>query len=276
MRSCTFAAVMNSRWIRSRSLLACIFVCGCTSGRSGFGNADAGVVGTGATVGMAPNTGIPVRDASASHAAIPASTAPTVTDSGLRAGAKTIAGMEFFQRIVGQWTGTNSNTPLGFDFPMTIDFAPSGDSFMYGNLTVDPTTTIAFGFNIETYDGQDVLTYRNAGFGRDSRLKLIEHDAATGYYRFCAVEEWFMDASVPIADDETDRCNNIDARYTFSAPDRMLLVVTTLSGKPHVHWDATRIATHTLPDPFPASIVSQGNGSAPWPASALIGFPSDF
>jgi hypothetical protein len=193
--------------------------------------------------------------------------APT---AGMPPGADKIAGIEFFQRIVGTWTGVNSNTKIGFDFPMTIDFAPSDDGLMYGNLSVDPQTTIAFGFNIETYDGQDVLTYRSAGFERDSRLKLIEHDATSGYYRFCAVKEAFKTAPVPIVE---GACNHIDARVTFTAPDHMVFVVTTLSGMPHVHWDATRTATHTLPVPFPASIVSQGDGSAPWPASALIDTP---
>jgi hypothetical protein len=65
-----------------------------------------------------------------------------------------------------------------------------------------------------------------------------------------------------------DGCNYIDARYTFSAPDKMLFDVTTQAGKPHVHWDATRIETHTLPDPFPASAASQGQGEAPWPPGA--------
>jgi len=179
-------------------------------------------------------------------------------------------GIEFFQRIVGTWTGINSNTKLGFDFPMTIDFAPSGGGLMYGNLVVDAQSTIAFGFNIETYDGKDVFTFRSAGFERDSRLKLIEHDAARGYYRFCAVREAFRGQPVPIVE---GACNHIDARFTFSAPDHMLFVVTTLSGQSHVNWNATRTVTHTLPDPFPASIASQGDGSAPWPPSALVNTP---
>jgi len=108
-----------------------------------------------------------------------------------------------------------------------------------------------------------VLAYRNGGFlggaKRDSRLQLVEYDAAKAYYRFCAVKE----SGFPV-----DGCNYIEARYTFSAPDKMLFVVTTQAGKPHVQWDATRIETHTLPDPFPASIVSQGQGEAPWPPGA--------
>jgi hypothetical protein len=67
-----------------------------------------------------------------------------------------------------------------------------------------------------------------------------------------------------------DGCNYIDATYTFSAPDSMLFEVKTRSGEPHVHWEARRIETHALPDPFPASIESQGNGAAKWPAAAGI------
>src|SRR5690606_1603937 len=102
---------------------------------------------------------------------------------------------------------------------------------------------------------------RNGGFllglRRDSRTKLVEHDPARGYYRFCAVKEH----GFPV-----DGCNYIDARYTFSGPDKMLFEVFTRGGEPHVHWEARRIGTHGLPDPFPATY--QGNGSAPWPEAS--------
>jgi hypothetical protein len=176
-----------------------------------------------------------------------------------------VAGIEFLRRIVGTWTGINSNTPIGFDFPMTVDFAPNGDSFVFGKFDIDAQNNVLWGFNIENYDGTDVLAYRNGGYLggllRDSRTKLVEHDAALGFYRFCAVKE--MGIAV-------DGCAYIDARYTFSAPDKMLFEVTTRSGKAHVHWEATRTAEHALPEDFPASVESQGDGSAPWPAEAGI------
>jgi hypothetical protein len=182
------------------------------------------------------------------------------------AGAEKIAGLELMQRLAGKWSGTNSNTPLGFDFPMTVEFAPSGDSMLFGMLTLDKDNTVVWGFNIETYDGQDVLTYRNGGhLGgvlRDSRTKLVEHDTQRGYYRFCAVKEH----GAPVA----GGCEYIDARYSFSGPDKVLFEVFTQSGKDHVHWEATRQSTVTLPNPFPASTASQGDGSAPWPAAAGI------
>jgi hypothetical protein len=171
------------------------------------------------------------------------------------------------QRIVGKWTGINSNTPIGIDFPLTVDFAPSSDSFMFGMFQLDAQNNVLWGFNVENYGGKDVLAYRNGGYllglARDSRTELVEHDTARGYYRFCAAKEH----GYPV-----DGCNYIDARYTFTAPDKMLFEVTTQSGKPHVHWEAARVETHMLPATFPASFASQGDGSAPWPAAA--NFPS--
>lgn len=187
------------------------------------------------------------------------------TTDGLPPGAERIAGASFFQRIVGSWSGINSNTPLGFDFPMAVDIAVSNDGLLFGKYEIDAENNVLWGFNIETYDGQDVLAYRNGGYlgglRRDSRAKLVEHDEARGYYRFCAVSEH----GVPV-----DGCNYIDARYTFSAPDKMLFEVFTRGTDPHVHWEATRIETHTLPNPFPATATSQGDGSAAWPAAAGI------
>jgi len=180
-------------------------------------------------------------------------------------GDERVAGVEFMRRIVGTWTGTNSNTPIGFDFPMTADFAPHGDSFVFAKFNIDAQNNVLWGFNIENYGGADVLAYRNGGYLggllRDSRTQLVEHDTELGFYRFCAVKE--MGVAV-------DGCNYIDARYTFSAPDKMLFEVSTRGGQAHVHWEATRTVEHTLPDAFPASVESQGNGSLPWPAEAGI------
>jgi hypothetical protein len=167
------------------------------------------------------------------------------------------------QRIAGKWTGINSNTPIGIDFPLTVNFEPSSDSFMFGKFELDTQNNVLWGFNIENYGRTDVLAYRNGGYllglARDSRTQLVEYDTARGYYRFCAAKEH----GYPV-----DGCNYIDARYTFTAPDKMLFEVTTQGGKPHVHWDAARVETHTLPAVFPASTASQGDGSAPWPAAA--------
>ena len=234
---------------------------GSATGAGGAGTGS-GATGTGAggssTGGAGPGTGSggtnPPPGGGAPDASMPPGTPP---------GAEKIIGIDFLQRIVGKWSGTNQSGPLNAAFPMTVDFAPTSASFMFGKLQLDPQNTVVWGFNIETYGGKDVLAYRNGGFlagaKRDTRLQLVEYDTARGYYRFCAVKE----QGFPV-----DGCNYIDARYTFSAPDKMLFDVTTKAGKPHVHWDATRSETHVLPDPFPASIVSQGQGEAPWPPGA--------
>jgi hypothetical protein len=182
---------------------------------------------------------------------------------GIPADAEKVAGVEFFQRVVGKWSGMNSNTPIGFDFPMTVDISVSGDGMLFGKYEINAENNVLWGFNIETYDGEDVLAYRNGGYllglRRDSRTKLVEHDSSRGYYRFCAV----LESGLPV-----DGCNYIDARYTFSAPDKMLFEVFTRGDDPHVHWEATRVETRALPNPFPATAASQGTGSAPWPEAA--------
>lgn len=218
---------------------------------------------------MQPTTPAEPSDVDAQVAAPTAPPAPMPVEAlppGLPPGAEAIAGVDFFQRIVGTWSGANSNTPLGFDFPMIVDIAPSDDGMLFGEFEIDATNNVLWGFNIEDYEGQPVLAYRNGGYLggllRDSRTKLVEHDPARGYYRFCAIRE----RGLPI----DDGCNYIDARYTFSAPDHMLFEVFTRGTAPHVHWDATRTATHVLPDPFPATAASQGDGSTPWPPAAGI------
>jgi hypothetical protein len=190
---------------------------------------------------------------------------PPPSPEGLPAGFEKVAGIEFFQRIIGKWSGITSNTPTGFDFPMAVDIAVSNEGLLFGKYELDADNNVLWGFNIETYNGKDVLAYRNGGylFGlrRDSRARLVEHDSKRGFYRFCAVLEHGL---------KVDGCNYIDATYTFSAPDRMVFEVKTHSGELHVHWEAKRVQPHTLPNPFPATIKSQGNGSAHWPAAAGI------
>jgi hypothetical protein len=182
---------------------------------------------------------------------------------GLPPGAEKIPGIELMHRIAGKWTGMNQSGPLGTAFPMTVEFTVNA-GYMYGKLQLDPQNTVVWGFKKENNGGKDVLAYSKGGFlggaKRDSRLQLVEYDAAKSYWRFCAVKE----SGFPV-----DGCNYIEATYTFSAPDKMIFNVTTRpERKPHVRWDATRIETRPLPDPFPANITSMGQGEAPWPPGA--------
>ncbi|HEY6881638.1 MAG TPA: hypothetical protein VI299_26610 [Polyangiales bacterium] len=202
----------------------------------------------------------PVRDAGPAKddtKTADAGTKPAPTNGG------SLVGLDFFKRIAGTWTGINSNTPIGFDFPMTVDFAANGDNLLFGMYKLDDSNNVLWGFNIETYNGKDVLAYRNGGYLlgllRDSRTQLVEYDEAKGYYRFCAT----LEHGLPV-----NGCSYIEAKYTFTGKDKMLFEVTTRSGKPHVHWEATRMKTNPLPATFPATTASQGNGSAPWPDEA--------
>lgn len=208
----------------------------------------------------------PALDASTMAPATEAPSAPMPPVEGLPAGGEAIAGLELMQRLAGKWSGTNSNTPLGFDFPMTVEFAPSDDGFLFGKLQLDASNTVVWGISVETYAGKDVLAYRNGGYLggvlRDSRTTLVEHDSTRGYYRFCAVRE----RGVAIE----DGCKYIDARYTFDGPDKMLFEVFTRGTEGHVHWAATRQSAVALPTPFPATAQSRGDGSEPWPAAAGI------
>lgn len=190
---------------------------------------------------------------------------PVDTGSSPPAGSSNLAGLDFFKRIAGKWTGFNTNTPIGLDFPMTVDFAANGDNMLFGMYKIDDSNNVLWGFNIETYNGKDVLAYRNGGYLlgllRDSRTQLVEYDEAKGFYRFCAVSEH----GLPV-----NGCTYIEAKYTFTGTDKMLFEVTTRGGKPHVHWDAVRMKTNPLPATFPATTASQGNGSAPWPDEAGV------
>jgi len=189
----------------------------------------------------------------------PTSEAPPL--AGLPTGAERIGGIELMRRLAGTWTGlNNASRPVAYVFPMTVSFRPEGDNFLYGEYVVSSTDNVIWGFSVEDYGKGPVLAYRNGGYLlgllRDSRTQLVEFDAAAGFYRFCAVKEH----GLPV-----DGCNYIDAQYTFLSENEVRFVVTTRSGTPHVDWTGTRTEQIALPDVFPATIESQGDGSAPWP-----------
>lgn len=195
--------------------------------------ADAGV----------PDAGPAIEDAGAA------------VDAGVDAG---VAGVAFFSKLSGLWSGPATMTPLG-DFPvMSVDLRGVGDGFLFGQADVDALNTLRFGFSIETYEGKDVLAYRNGGFFqgvlRDTRTKLIESDDAMGRYRFCSVDRG---------------CAYLDARFTFATADQLTFDVK-VRGNQHVWWSATRVEPRALPSPYPATLASQGDGSAPWPTMGAL------
>src|SRR5437773_880716 len=73
---------------------------------------------------------------------------------------------------------------------------------------------------------------------RDTRTQLESSDEAMGRYRFCALMA-------------SGGCTYVDATFTFSAADKMILHVL-VRGQEHLTWTADRLETRTLPAPFPA------------------------
>lgn len=169
-----------------------------------------------------------------------------------------VAGLSLLTRLAGLWVGPATMTPLG-DFPvMFMDFRGVGPGFLFAQADVDAANTLRFGLSIETYGGEDVLAYRNGGFFqgvlRDSRTKLVEADEAAGRYRFCSVAQG---------------CGYIDATFRFTGADD-LVFDTLVRGQQHVLWNARRREPRALPSPWPETLASQGDGSAPWPTMASV------
>lgn len=165
-----------------------------------------------------------------------------------------VPGLELMTRLAGLWSGPATQTPLG-NFPMmSVDFKAATPAFLYGRTDLDAQNSLRFGFAIETYDGGNVLSYRNGGFFqgvlRDSRTKLIASDADAGTYRFCDVRQG---------------CSYIDARVNFTS-DTALVFDVKVRNAQHVYWTPTRVETRAVPSLFPASFVSTGDGTNPWPS----------
>jgi hypothetical protein len=153
------------------------------------------------------------------------------------------------------WSGAARLTVLG-DFPiMSMDIRAASDRVLFGRVDLDPDNSLRFAFFVETIDGQDRLVFRNGGeftgMTRDTRTVLESADEASGRYRFCALAA-------------AGGCGYVDATFSASAPDRLLLHVL-VRGQEHLTWDARRLETRTLPSPFPALPASIGLGSAPFP-----------
>ncbi|MEW6433001.1 MAG: hypothetical protein AB1730_15975 [Myxococcota bacterium] len=169
-----------------------------------------------------------------------------------------VAGLSLMTRLAGLWVGPARMTPLG-DFPvMFMDFRAVGPGFLFAQADLDAQDNLRFGLSIETYDGVDVLAYRNGGLFqgvlRDSRTRLVEADDAAGRYRFCSV---------------TQGCGYIDATFRFTGPDD-LVFDTLVRGVQHVFWTAKRREARTVPAPVPATQASMGDGGAPWPSMATV------
>jgi hypothetical protein len=86
------------------------------------------------------------------------------------------------------------------------------------------------------------------GIERDSRTRLVEHDAAQERFRFCAIEAG---------------CDYIEATFDFEGDDRFALDVDVATMM-HIHWSPTRVQTRPLDTPFPAD-DDANPGDAPFP-----------
>jgi hypothetical protein len=164
-----------------------------------------------------------------------------------------VHGLSLLSRLAGLWSGPATQTPVG-DLPlMNVDFRDVTPRQLFGRVDLDQGNILRFGFSIETFDGEDVLVYRNGGYFqgllRDMRTRLVEVDEAEGRYRFCHV---------------ASGCGYIDALFDFDGADRLLFDVK-VKGAQHVLWDAERKEVRGLPAPFPLDESSHGPGTAPFP-----------
>jgi len=150
------------------------------------------------------------------------------------------AGLELLPRLAGLWSGPATMTPLGTFQRMNMDVRAASGHVLFSRADLDAANNLRFAFEIEAPDGEATLVYRNGGYFlgllRDSRTRLVEHDATAGTYRFCSIDAG---------------CDYIDARWSFSAEDALIFDVK-VKGQQHVYWDARRISKATLPAPFPA------------------------
>ena len=153
-------------------------------------------------------------------------------------------------KLVGLWSGSGRQTPLG-DFPlMNMDLRPVGAYTLFGRSDLDADNNLRFALDVESSGARELLVFRNGGYFqsilRDTRAGLIEHSEAS--YRFCAL---------------SGGCNYLDARWTFSAADRVELDVK-VRGKQHLLWAAQRSEDRVAPQPFPADSQAHASDHDPF------------
>jgi hypothetical protein len=164
-----------------------------------------------------------------------------------------VAGLDLLARLAGLWSGPVTMTPLGTFQRMNVDLRAASGAVLFGRVDLDESNSLRFAFEVEAPGGEPTLVYRNGGYFlgllRDSRTRLLEHDAAAGTWRFCSTGP--------------QGCDYIDARWSFTGDDALIFDVK-VKGQQHVYWDATRKDTRALPDPFPADLTPQAD-DAPFP-----------
>lgn len=170
----------------------------------------------------------------------PSSSTTTATTGDATGDATGPAGLELLPRLAGLWSGPATMTPLGTFQRMNMDVRAASGHVLFSRADLDEMNNLRFAFEVEAPGGEATLVYRNGGYFlgllRDSRTKLVEHDAGAGTYRFCSID---------------GGCDYIDARWSFTAEDALIFDVK-VKGQQHVYWDAERVSEAALPDPFPA------------------------
>jgi len=141
----------------------------------------------------------------------------------------------------GLWAApVTSQTSVG-DFPiMNMDVRPADDHALFARVDLDGANNLRFLFEYEEHpDIGTVLVYRNGGyfngFLRDTRTYLVDFDADSDTWQFCAI---------------AGGCDYIDARFSVSDDGQMDLAVDVL-GMEHIHWTPSRVEARELSGTFP-------------------------
>ncbi len=220
------------------------------------------LVGVFALLGSPACTGAGEATASAT-ASTTSATAGSSTSPGESTGESTgegeqVAGSQLMTELGGLWSGPAAQTPLG-TFPlMNMDFRASDPRTLFGRVDLDAENSLRFGFAIETHGGDDVLVFRNGGYFlgilRDSRSALVDYDAVAHSWHFCDVD---------------GGCEYVDTRFEF-AQDGTLVLDVKVKGEQHLYWDATRVETRGLPQPFPVDDAPVGEGDQDFPVMPTL------
>ncbi len=161
--------------------------------------------------------------------------------------------MQLLTELGGLWSGSAAQTPLGTIPLMNMDLRASDPRTLFGRVDLDAENSLRFAFAVETHEGVDVLVFRNGGYFsgvlRDSRSALIDYDPLTHSWHFC---------------DVNGGCEYVDARFELAEEDNLVLDVK-VKGEQHLYWDATRVETRDLPEPFPVDDAPVGVGDQDFP-----------
>lgn len=220
------------------ALLALLAACGDAGDASSEAGSEAAVTGTSTNTEPTTTTSEPLTTSTTSE--------PTT-------GGDTAQGLELLPRLAGLWSGPVTMTPLGTFQRMNVDIRAASPEVLFGRVDLDESNSLRFALEIEAPGGEPTLVYRNGGYFlgllRDSRTRLVEHDAKAGTWRFCSTG--------------AQGCDYIDARWSFTGADALIFDVK-VKGAQHVYWDAIRSDTRALPEPFPADPTPQAS-DAPFP-----------